>query len=246
MITICFTYFKSLTLANLAAALYSVRRQDFARVKEVVIVDNDTEDSAHEIRTIVDALAFPVPVRILSFKHGDVTKTHSWSANKAIKEATTPWIFFTRADYLLDFSIIQKFVQRTPNWNGFITSNGCHLGQDIGQCEHTNWRIDGPGIFRGVDFDYTLIDSGVWMARKSAIDYIGGLDERFSVWGHAQTDFQHRLYQSGVEFVRVPERLFFHPLHEAPRNITLANQELSARGASLREMWQRYHGVNPY
>jgi hypothetical protein len=55
MMTICFVYFKSLTLANLAASLFSIRQQDFSRVKALVVVDNNTEDSAQDIQTCIDA-----------------------------------------------------------------------------------------------------------------------------------------------------------------------------------------------
>lgn len=247
MITVCFTYFRSLALANLAAALFSVRQQDFSQVKELIIIDNDTEDSTHEIRTVADALAFPVPVRVLSFKHGDTTKTHSWSANKAIDAATTPWILFTRADYLLDFSLVAKFAAHMPNGNDFITSNGSHLMQDIGVCETTDWRRLGPGVFQGgAVFDYTSIDSGVWMARKADVDKVGGLDESLTAWGHAQTEFQYRLYKARVEFVRIPETLFYHPLHAAPRDLELAHQQLRERGMDIREMWLRHGGAKPY
>lgn len=246
MITICFTYFKSLTLANLAAALYSIRRQDLSKVKEIVIIDNDTQDSAHEIRTVANALAFPVPVRVLSFKHGDSLKTHSWSSNKAIDEVTTPWLLFTRADYLLHFDLLKKFAQRTPNWNGFITSNGCHLQSDIGECEKTNWRVDGPGLFHGIEFDYTVIDTGVWMARKAAVDLAGGFDERLNAWGHSQTEFQYRLHATGVEFVRIPETLFYHPLHSAPRDLSVGNQQLREHGIDIHELWARHLGARQY
>ena len=245
MITICFTYFKSLTLANLAAALYSVRRQDLSRVKEIVIVDNDTADFAHEIRITADTFAFPVPVRVLSFKHGDPSKTHAWSTNRAVREATTPWVLFTRADYLLDFGLVKKFAQRTPNWNGFITSNGCHLGIGVNECELTDWRQTGPK-FTGVEFDYTVVDAGVWMARRDAIVAIGGLDERLTAWGHAQTDFQHRLHMSGVEFVRIPEVLFWHPAHGGEKNIDVAHAQLAGVGGDLKAMWARYEGPRIY
>ena len=96
-ITICFTYFKSLGLANLDAALHSVRQQDFSRVEAVVIVDNNGEGSAYDVQVIIDKHEFLVPVNLYSFKHADPLKTHAWSSNVAVRMATTPWIFFCRA-----------------------------------------------------------------------------------------------------------------------------------------------------
>lgn len=249
-VTVCFTYFKSLSLMNLAAALYSVRRQDLSRVEEVSIVDNDTVDSEYDIERIVDDLDFPVPVFLMSSKHGDASRTHSWSTNVAVRLATTPWVLFSRADYLLNFDTLQKSLavvdEHDEGWNGFVTGNGCHLAADVAVCEETNWRQVGPQIFSGAVFDYTKIDSGVWMARKEAIDRVGGMNETLDAWGHAQTEFQFRLHKAGTEFVRIPEVLFYHLFHGAPRDIGVAHAQLQERGIDLKEMWSRYEGVSPY
>jgi glycosyltransferase involved in cell wall biosynthesis len=250
VITICFTHFKSLALANLAAALYSVRRQDLSRVEEIVVVNNDTEDSAQEV---VDALEFPVPVRALSFRHNDSTKTHSWSTNVAVNEVSTPWVLFTRADYLLDFNLTRRFAQvvesKPEGWDGFVTGHVYHLAVDVAACEQTEWRQLGSGVLRkfsGAEGDYTLIDAGVWMARRDTFDRVGGMDEGLTAWGHAQTHFQHKLFVTGVEFVRVPEVLFYHPHHAAPRDLAVSHQQLVDKGIDLKAMWKRYHGQIPY
>ena len=248
MITICMTHFKSLALSNFAAALYSVRWQALSKVSEIVIVDNDSQDSAHELRTIADALAFPVPVRIYSFKHGDATKTHSWSTNKAVSLATSELVLFTRSDYLLDFDVMHQFVS---NWDypRFVTSDGRHLHVPIADVEKTSWRENGLkalDALHGTTFDYTVIDTGVWMTSKVVFDAVGGLDEKLTAWGHAQTDFQYRLYKSGVQFVRVPEVLFQHPHHGGDKDINVAHAQLAMKGGNLKEMWSRYHGVSPY
>lgn len=249
MITICLTYFKSLTLANLDAALHSVRQQDLSQVRELIVFDNDTTDDRNDVLDVVDSFGFPVPVRFISLKHGDPTRTHSWSSNAAVREVRTPWVLFTRADYLLDFNTVREFwdvVQAQPSeWNGFITANGCHLADDVATCDETRWRDAGPA-FTGATFDYTLIDAGVWMARKAAFDLVGGLDESLTAWGHAQTHFQHKLYASGVQFHRVPKTLFYHPFHGAERNIDVAHEQLKNLGVDIRQMWTRYEGASPY
>lgn len=245
MITICLTYFKGLTLANLDAALHSISRQDLSLVEEIIIIDNDTVDDEIAIMDVVESFGFPVPKRVLSLKHGDPLKTHAWSTNVAVAEAQTKWILFTRADYLLDSDLLGKLALESSGAQ-FITSNGCHLNDSIEECDRTVWREDGPCIFSGVEFDYTSIDAGVWLATKEAFDSVGGLDERLSAWGHAQTDFQYRLYLAGVSFARIPETLFWHPRHGGPRDIDLAHTQLAETGADLRKMWERYKGVKPY
>jgi predicted glycosyltransferase involved in capsule biosynthesis len=250
MITIALTYFKSLTLVNLMAALYSVRRQDFSQVEELVVVDNDTADDPEQIRYLVASFNFPVHVRVVSHKHGDRTLAQAWSTNQTVRLADTEWVFYTRADYLLDFDMLAKFAaivaSKPIGWDGFIVSHGCHLGEDITGVEQYPWRDHGTRVLKGIVYDYTEIDSGVWMARRGTYDRIGGFDERLSAWGHAQTEFQYRMHLAGVEFVRVPETLFYHPGHGGDKDMGLANQQLAVVGTDLKVMWARYHGESPY
>lgn len=253
MITICFTYFKSLSLANFQAALYSVWQQDLSYVNEIIIVDNDTADSVQDMQKVLDALPFSTPARLFSFKHGDPLKTHSWSTNVAVRKASTEWVFFCRADYVLDFDLVERFVdiieEKPAGWNGFLTGNVYHLGADIAQCEQVRWRELGPETLRrlpGTVAEYTCIDAGVWMARRETFEQVGGLDEGLTAWGHAQTYFQYKLHRAGVECVRVPEVLFYHPQHAAPRDLDLAHQQLHDHGVDLRELWARHDGARVY
>jgi GT2 family glycosyltransferase len=253
MVTICFTYFRSLSLENLAAALYSIRRQDFGRVAEIVVVDNNTDDDAAAIQSVIDACRFPVPVRLLSYKHGNASRTHAWSSNVAVLAADTPWVLFCRADYVLDFGFLQKclaVVDAHPaDWDGFVTGYVRHLHVPVSRCELTEWRTAGAEVLRnqpGTNEDHMMIDAGVWLARRAAMLRVGGLDERLSAWGHAQTDVQYRLHASGTEFVQIPEVLFYHPRHAAVRDINLAHRQLRDIGVDLHALWSRYGGVAPY
>lgn len=245
-ITICFVYFRSLTLAHLAAALYSVRQQDFACVSRLIVIDNNTEDSLTDIKSVVDRFDFPVPVILSSYKHGDLSKTHSWSTNVAVRQVLTPWVFFTRADYLLAFDAVSRFAGERSH--GFVTGNGCHLRSDIATCEVSTWRTNGPRVLEhaGEVFEYTAIDTGVWLGPRILFDSVGGLDESLTAWGHAQTHFQWKLYQSGVEFRRIPETMFFHPMHGGAKDLDLANVQLSGLSVTTQEMWSRYEGPRVY
>jgi hypothetical protein len=248
------TYFKSLQLANLEAALYSVGRQRLDHVQEIILLDNNTEDTYEDVKWAVEHAKVPKPVSIIQAKHGDRTKTHAWSSNRVIGQAKTPWVFFTRADYILDFRLLDKcmmVIEQYPrdDWDGFITGHVYHLGVDIGVVNHAAWRQEGPQVLKGlpgVENDYTSIDSGVWMGRRASWERVGGLDERLTAWGHAQTDFQHRLYETGTEFVKIHEALFYHPQHSAERDINAAHEQLKAQGRDIREMWKRYDGKKPY
>lgn len=243
-ITICLTYFKSLALCNLEAALYSVRRQDLSHVNSIVVVDNDTEDSIDAIEKVIREADFKIPVCFGSFKHGDDSKTHAWSTNIAARCVETSWVFFTRADYILESGIIEQFQQiaeqKSSDWNGMITSRGLHLAVDVGVVNQSGWRhAEAFPMLSGSVINYTEVDTGVWMMPKRAFDAVGGLEEKLTAWGHAQTHFQHKLYLSGAEFVQVPKIMFFHPLHSAPRDLDLANRQLADIGIDLKEMWLR-------
>jgi len=250
-ITICLTYFRSLSLANLGAALHSIRQQDMTHVESLVIIDNNTADALTDILSLVESFEFSVPVNLNSFKHGDAAKTHSWSTNVAVQKAFTPWILFTRADYLLDFDAVAQFAAAATSDNQFIVSRYFDVGVDIARCEQTDWRRQGPSVLQhfGREYDHVLIDAGVWMTRKDIFNKVGGMDETLVAWGHAQTVFQHKVYRAGVEFVKLPSVLFYHPAHgyETPRDHAVARQQLQTLGLDLVEMWSRYTGAeNPY
>jgi hypothetical protein len=245
-----------LTLANLAAALFSIRQQNFARVAELVVVDNNTDDPEADIQRLIDACAFPVPVRLLSHKHGDATRTHAWSTNVAVRAAQTPMVLFTRADYLLAVDAVDRFVAATEGpaprfaWESgqpvFVVGGYYDLVVDVEACEQFDWRRLGTAVLHpfGREYSHTVIDSGVWYTSRQAFEQVGGLDERLVAYGHAQTHFQYKLHRAGIACVRLPEILFYHPRHdyEVPRDLTVAQQELQAIGVSLVDLWARYDG----
>ena len=87
MISLCLVYFRSVTLAHLAAALHAIRRQDLRSVAEVIVLDNNTEDDVDAIRAVVAEADLPVPVCVVSCKHGNPDRTHAWSTNAAVRDA---------------------------------------------------------------------------------------------------------------------------------------------------------------
>lgn len=252
--TVAMTYFKSLTLDHLRAALHSVRKQAFLhQAAELVLVDNDTADTQPEIAAAINEQQFDIPTRLLSYKHGDPTRTHSWSANMAVRAAKTNWVFFTRADYLLDPGLLAQSLQvaagKSKGWDGFVTGDCKWLHQGIDAVEATNWRTHGAGalgLLPGVPVAHSLIDTGVFLVTRAAFEKVGGLDEQLTAWGHAQTHFQWKLQRAGTEMVRIPVVLYYHPQHGAPRDLALANAQLAQHGIDIKELWARYDGEHPY
>lgn len=253
MITIAFTHFRGLSLANLRAALFTVRQQDFDQVASILFLDNNTVDEEKVLQDILDEFNFPVPVHLISIKHGDPTKTHAWSTNFIHRATTTPWIFFTRSDYLIAPNTLALFREQIRHDNMFIIGGYYGLDITIDQCNQYDWRTYGVEMLKpfGREYAHGLVDvGGVWLTTKSAFDSVGGLDERMWAWGHQQTLFQYRLRLAGTEFVKVPQVVFYHAEHgyEAPRDHSVAAAQLKeVAGIDVAEMWQWYTGPdNPY
>jgi hypothetical protein len=134
VITVGFIFFRTLRLEHLDAAWYSLSRQDFRGVSQIVFLDNNTPFSQDEITEVLDRYHMPVPVVTYFEKHGDDTRTQSWSCNYIGRTADTRWLFLTRADFLLDDDCLAQFkAQRDAHaqgWRGFVTS-WCHqMGYD--------------------------------------------------------------------------------------------------------------------
>lgn len=247
MISICLTYFRSLTLANLDAALFSVRQQDLSRVSELILLDNNTKDRVEEILELVGRHQFPIPTPIYSDKHGNSTRTHPWSTNTVVRQAQSPWVFFTRADYVLEFDAVARMAAEAT-MNQFVVGNFFDVNADVAQCEETNWRARGPGVLRqyGYECHHAMIDSGVWLTTQENFQKVNGLDESLYAWGHAQTVFQHKLFKIDVPIVQAPGILYYHIKHAAERDMSLAHAQLHQLGLDAKTLWNRFPGQNPY
>lgn len=217
-------------------------------MQSIQLLDNNTDDSRHEIQAVINEFSFPVPLVFHTYKHKDPSRTHVWSMNYIVHQAQTSWVFVTRADYLLAFNTLERFSaecdQRSHDWNGFVTGWGSHVYLDIEQCEQKLWRQHGPNVLPcGELYKYTEVDTGVWLGRRDAFHNVGGLDERLTAWGHAQTHFQWKLHRSGVEFVQIQDVLFYHPHHGGDKDLDLAHRQIAEIGVDLKQMWERYPGV---
>ena len=256
MISICFVHFDGgLDLRHLDAAWFSLSKQDFTGVNQVCFFDNNSPDSIDAIAAVLYRYPMPVPVHYEFAKHGDATKTQSWSVNHVCDTAKGPQILFTRSDYILDFTTVARFRHVSENLpfnarqTAFITSYAYHMAFDergdqriVGfrDIEQYGWREHGPQVLlekvNGWKVDSSHLDAGVWLTQKALWALVGGLDERLSAWGYQQTVFQRALAQVGVHFPVLPEYLFFHQHHAAPRSYDVAKVELAEIGLSVAEL----------
>lgn len=247
MIDLAFIFFRTLRLEHLDAAWYTLARQDFTDVGRVLFIDNNTAYAAEEIERVLNRYPIPVP-RILCWqKHGDSSRTQSWSCNYAARTATADWLFLTRADFLLNYeclTLLRAERDSAPHDRVFITS-WCHQMAYDNQLSNTDalapysepgapWRTDplGPrgliGNVPGLFFQDTHVDAGVWLIKRSLVAEAGGLNEKMVSWGFQQQAFQRKLaYSLGVDIRVIPDYLFHHQHHAAPRDFYKANAELS-------------------
>jgi len=135
MISLCFVHFRTLSLQHLDAAWFSLSKQDFTGVQEVCFLDNNTDDSPAAITAVLDRYPLPVPVFTRFAKHGDPTRTQSWSVNSVCQWAGGPWLFFTRSDYILAFDCLQKMrdqILLRPTWDHrrFVSGWCWQMGAD--------------------------------------------------------------------------------------------------------------------
>jgi hypothetical protein len=246
-VDICFVHFRSLNLIHLDAAWYSLSRQGFQGVKSVQFLDNNTDDSPEAIQEVLNRYPIPVPVNVEFSKHGDPSRTQSWSVNHVCRDmAEGPDIFFTRSDYILSFDCLQRFrhfIADQPATQKIFASGWCwqmaydreakNIDANI-DIEQYNWRhlgmealLQHPYAFR---FHETHLDAGVWMTRKKYLEEAGWMNEKLVSWGYQQSTFQRFLERNNVRCLAIQDYLFAHQHHYAVRNFDLASAEYSQHG----------------
>lgn len=233
-VSVCFVFFRSTDLANLDAAWYSLSRQRLDCVNEIYFLDNNTEFEVSAIEDVLRRYEFKrqedgsaVPVRCDWRKHGNPSWTHSWSVNYMHGRSQGPLLFFTRADYILDFSCLSQ-MYRVLEVEGrpLLVSGWCYqMAYDrellpynpVADIKSVDWRRHGPRIFvdrlPGHCFHETDQDAGVWLCSHDSIRAVGGMNERLVSWGYQQSTFQRALKNAGTPSIAVPRYLFYHMPH---------------------------------
>jgi len=256
-VSICFVYFKTLELRHLDAAWFSVSKQDFSYVNTVYFLDNSTDDDLFAIQEVLSRYPLPVPLVFCSDKHGRSDRTQSWSVNRVCQMAVGPWIFFTRADYILDFDAVTRMAGRARAmeaagqkpfvsgwcWQMAYDREAANLNAFV-DIEQYGWREKGmAALLPGPDgtgghpyafrFHETDRDAGVWMTQKTYMAQAGWMNEKMVSWGFQQSVWQRVLQRSaGVTCHAIEDYLFAHQHHWAPRDFTTAHDEYGRFGGS--------------
>lgn len=243
-----FVFFRTTDLYHLDAAWFTLARQNFTHVERVIFINNNTQFDTLEIEHVLSRYRLPVRLDIHHELHRDSKKTHSWSVNRFIELSSTPWIFFARSDYLLNYDLLTEFwkekerrQQLNPTWRGLITSYCHQMGYDSGlsntdalapySLPGAEWRmmLEGPKFLFGKVpanyFESSGVDAGVFLTQRMNFTEIGGMNENLVNWGFNQQEAQGLMQGRGVEMVALKEYLYHHQHHYAPRDFQVANSE---------------------
>jgi hypothetical protein len=249
--SICFVFFRGLTLEHLDAAWFSVMKQEMLHVHSIYFLDNNTEYPEEAIRAVINRYPWPVPVVFKSVKHGDPTKTQSWSVNHVCQMAAPgQWIFFTRADYILNFDAVRRMraeILDRPTWDHrrFVSGWCWQMAYDrearntpeVLDIEQYHWRERGMTALLdhpyGFKFHETDQDAGVWFTKQDFLAEAGWMNEGLVSWGYQQSTFQRALTRIGITCSAVEDYLFAHQHHYAERDFDKARAEYNAHGGGM-------------
>ena len=261
-IDVCFVFFRSLRIAHLEAALYSLSRQNLTDVRQIRFLDNNTDFTFTDIASVLPKFFRPdgseVPVDFESLKHQDETKTQSWSVNHVCRDMCPDdvFLFFTRADYILDFDCLSAFTEALAQdgyglRSTFVTSWAYHMAYDergdqridaFRDIEVHGWRHKGAQVLldavNGWQVQSSHTDAGVWLTHRRVLERAGWMDERLWKSGYQPTEFQKRIRERGTTILEIPRYLFFHQHHAAPRSYDEAKAQLAEAGTSVEELAQ--------
>jgi hypothetical protein len=87
--------------------------------------------------------------------------------------------------------------------------------------QHRQWRMSSFPYDRQMDVDQLM--GAALLLRRTALDQIGRLDERFFMY-YEEVDLCHRLKQAGRRTVFVPEATITHLMGESSRQVPVATQ----------------------
>jgi GT2 family glycosyltransferase len=202
------TYRRPELLARCLAALtaQTLPRSDY----EVVVADDAVSDAT---RAQVEAASSPSAVRYVP-----VTGSHGPAAarNAGWRAARGAVIAFTDDDTVPD-----------PGW----LATGLAPFERDPELAAATGRTEVPLPPRPTDYERN--ESGLATAefvtancfvRRSALEVVGGFDERFRAAWREDSDLHFALLERGLKVVKVPDAVVVHPVRPAPWGVSLRQQ----------------------
>lgn len=245
-------------LGYLRNCLASIRATADGLVREIIVVDNESSDGSPEM---VER-EFPEVTVIRSGGNLGFARAN----NLAIQRATGPWLALINSDVVVHpgcFSELIKFLEQHPQVGlaGPRISGGDGNLQISCRRFPTVWnyaccvlaldRVLGRWpLFSGFEmrhWDYErqgeveMLSGCFWMARKAAVDQVGGLDERFFFYAE-DIDWCKRFRDAGWKNMFLPQATATHFGGGSSANAPL-RYSIEMLRANL-TYWRKHHGVS--
>jgi GT2 family glycosyltransferase len=182
---------------------------------EVIVVDNLSDDDsvAAARAAFADAIVLAEP------KNGGF----AYGVNRGLERAHGRWVLLLNTDAEASWTEIERFLaaaDRHPDAAVF----GPRVVDEHGQPQRTTWRRHLPrhalteALFLDAlfperapvaDTEIDCVSGCVFLIRRSMLERIGGLDERFWMY-YEEEDFCERVREAGSHVRWLPEATFVH------------------------------------
>ncbi|GAA4323663.1 glycosyltransferase [Pigmentiphaga soli] len=198
----------------LTRCLLALLGQDFEGGYEIVVADDGPDD---DTRAAVEQIAARAAAEDgPQVRYLPVTGTQGPSAarNRGWEIARAPVIAFTDDDTIPE-----------PDW----LRRGCHAlatgaAAAVGRIvvplppRPTDYEVDASGLARA---EFATANCFV---TRSALETVGGFDERFTMAWREDSDLQFMLLEAGLPVVRANDAVVLHPVRPARRGISVSQQ----------------------
>jgi GT2 family glycosyltransferase len=245
------------TRGHLAACLESIRRSNPACVEEVIVVDNDSADGSPEM---VEQ-QFPEVVLIRSGGNLGFAKGNNLAMSRArgslfalvnSDALVHPGCLETLTEYLDQHPDVGLAGPRVLGGDGLLQRSCRHLpGPWNTLCRALALdRVFGArGIFSGYEVspaqhevlrEAEVLSGCFCVARRSAVDQVGGLDEQFFFYGE-DIDWCRRFKDGGWKLAFIPQATATHfgggSTSKAPLRFSVEILKATVK------YWRKHHGV---
>lgn len=196
----------------LRRCLDALLAQDFDPAAfEIVVADDGADaDTARLVETL--AQTAPVSLRYLAVtgRHGPAAaRNRGWQATEA------PLIAFTDDDCVPDPAWLREGLAVFEDEVASVTGR---LVMPIPE-PPTDYERNEAGLQDRAEF----ITANCFV-RRSALQWIGGFDERFRLAWREDSDLQFRLLKARLRIRRAPRAVVLHPVRPAPWYVSLSQQ----------------------
>ncbi|MBL8730564.1 MAG: glycosyltransferase family 2 protein [Planctomycetes bacterium] len=182
---------------------------------EVIVVDNQSgDDSVAAARA-----AFPAAIVLAEPKNGGF----AYGVNRGLERANGRWVLLLNTDAEASWTEIERFLAAAETHPDAAVFGPCVVDEH-GRPQRTTWKrhlprhaltealfLDGlfPERAPTTDTEIDCVSGCVFLIRRSMLERIGGLDERFWMY-YEEEDFCERVRQAGSHVRWLPAARFVH------------------------------------